>query len=117
MRSQTRLTEFFLTTDMPHSSQSPSVLISAPCQPALSMATLRMPLPAISMVSSRVPSSAISVASSRVPSTALSRALLIVPLMGPSSYPPSSHGASPVGLDQGGSGSDGNGDVVDSGGE
>ncbi len=30
---------------------------------------------------------------------------------------PSSHGASPVGLDQGGSGSDGDGDIADSGGE
>ena len=37
--------------------------------------------------------------------------------MGPSSYPPSSCGASPVGLDQGGSGSDGNDDIADPGGE
>jgi len=33
--------------------------------------------------------------------------------MGPSSYPPSSCGASPVGLDQGGSGSDGDDNVAD----
>jgi hypothetical protein len=37
--------------------------------------------------------------------------------MGPSSYLPSSHGASPVGLDQGGSGLDGNDDVADPSGE
>jgi hypothetical protein len=129
MRNQTRLTQVFVTTDMPHSSRSPSVLTSAPRQPALSTAASRMPSPAISVASSRVPSPAISVASSRVPSPAISvavsrapsavssRALSVVPSTGPPSYLPSSHSPSPVGLDQRGSGSDGDGDVADSGGE
>ncbi len=85
--------------------------------PAISVVSSRVLSPVISVVSSRVPSPAISVAPSRVPSVASSHALLIVPSMGPSSYPPSSRGASPVGLDQGGSRSDGDGDVADSGGE
>jgi len=45
---------------------------------------------------------------------ASSRTPAIVPSLGPSSYPPSSRGPSPVGLDEGGSRSDGDGDVADS---
>jgi len=54
---------------------------------------------------------------SRVLSVVSSCAPSIIPSMGPSSYLPSSHGASPVGLDQGGSGLDGNDDVADPSGE
>jgi hypothetical protein len=85
--------------------------------PAISVVLSRVSSPVISMASSRVPSPAISVALSRVPSVASSRAPSIVPLMGPSSYPPSSCSASPMGLDQGVSGSDGNNNIADPGGE
>jgi hypothetical protein len=82
--------------------------------PAISAAVSRVPLPAISVAMSRMPSPAISAAVSRVLSVASSRAPLTVPSPGPSSYPPSLRGRSPVRLDEGGSGSDGDGDIVDS---
>ncbi len=44
---------------------------------------------------------------------ASSCALLIVPLPGPTSYPPSLCNPLPVGLDEGGSGSDGDDDIAD----
>src|SRR6266851_1842162 len=82
--------------------------------PAISIALSRGPLPAISVALSRVLLPAISTAILRVPSVASSHISLIVPSLGQSLYPPSLHGPSPVGLDKGGSGSDGNSNVADS---
>src|SRR6266851_476293 len=53
-------------------------------------------------------------AMSRVSSVASSHALLIIPSSGPSSHPPSSRDPSPVGLSEGGSGSDSDDDSADS---
>ena len=99
---------------MPYSFQSLFTSTSACPQPAVSVATSRMPLPAISIALLRVLSLAISVVVSRVPSAAPSCAALIAPLPVPSLYPPSSCALSPMGLDEGGSGLDGDDDISDS---